>query len=138
HGIAAVPWVALLVGIGCWQIDSTQEEAALLVLPPRLVLWSITLRQSLPFIVAAAIWTVVSTTSEMTVTNIYLVNPSQWTYTERFYMRMASGDARQAAIAVLPGIVGLGLIIGAALAIVARLARRRVVALPAHPLLFSA
>src|SRR5439155_14489314 len=31
HGIAAVPWVALLVGIGCWQIDPTQEEAALLV-----------------------------------------------------------------------------------------------------------
>src|SRR5213083_2970470 len=53
HGIAAVPWVALLVGIGCWQIDPTQEEAALLVLPPRLVLWRITLRQALPFIFSA-------------------------------------------------------------------------------------
>ncbi|MBW8884465.1 MAG: ABC transporter permease subunit [Planctomycetia bacterium] len=71
-------------------------------------------------------------------TNIYLVNPGQWTYTERFYMRMASGDARQAAIAVLPGIIGLGLMIGAILAVVGRLARRRNVGLSTRPLLFPA
>src|SRR5205823_10948744 len=129
HGIAAVPWVALLVGIGCWQIDSTQEEAALLVLPPRLVLWSITLRQSLPFIVAAAIWTVVSTTSEMTVTNIYLVDPRQWTYTERFYMQLAGNDAGQAATAVLPGVGALALVIVGALWMIRRLLSRRVLAL---------
>ena len=56
HGIAAVPWVALIVGIGLTQVDPAQEEAALLVLPPRGVLWRITLPQALPFVVAAAIW----------------------------------------------------------------------------------
>src|SRR5262245_14453986 len=75
HGMAAVPWVTLLVGIGLLQVDPAQEEAALLVASPRGVLWRITLPRTLPFILAAAIWTVVSTTSEMTVTNIYLVNP---------------------------------------------------------------
>src|SRR2546423_9994903 len=29
HGIAAVPWVALIVGIGLLQVDPAQEEAAL-------------------------------------------------------------------------------------------------------------
>jgi len=74
----------------------------------------------------------------MTVTNIYLVNPSQWTYTERFYMRMASGDARQAAVAILPAVLGLGVLTCAALGIAAQLTRRRVIALIARPLLFSA
>src|SRR5207249_940163 len=37
-----------------------------------------------------------------------------------------------------PGIAGLGLIIGAALAVIVRLARRRVVALMARPVIFSA
>jgi iron(III) transport system permease protein len=138
HGMAAVPWVTLLVGIGLLQVDPAQEEAALLVAPPRGVLYRITLPQTLPFILAAAIWTIIGTTSEMTVTNIYLVNPGEWTYTERFYMRMASGDPHQAAIAVLPGVVGLGLTIGAVLAVVGRLARHRVVALSNNPLLFSA
>src|SRR3954465_10838266 len=100
HGIAAVPWVALVIGIGLLQVDPAQEEAALLVFPPAGVLWRITLRQSLPFVLAAGIWIVVSTTSEMTVTNIYLVDPRQWTFTERFYMRLAGSDAGDAAIAV--------------------------------------
>src|SRR5438067_7357590 len=39
HAMAAVPWVALLVGIGLLQVDPAQEEAALLVAPPRVVLW---------------------------------------------------------------------------------------------------
>src|SRR5205085_7625079 len=138
HGVAAIPWVTLLVGIGLLQVDPAQEEAALLIAPPRVVLWRITLPQALPFILAAAIWVVVSTTSEMTVTNIYLVNPREWTYTERFYMRMASGDARQAAVAVLPGVVGLGPIIGAVFVVVGRLTRHRAVALSTRLLIFSA
>src|SRR5262245_53566070 len=138
HGVAAVPWVTLFVGIGLLQIDLAQQEAALLVAPPHVVLWRVTLPQTLPFILAAAIWTVISTTSEMTVTNIYLVNPAEWTYTERFYMRMASGDPHQAAIAVLPGVVGLGLIIGAILAVVGRIALRRAMSISLRPLLFSA
>ncbi len=86
HGIAAIPWVALIVGIGFSQVDAAQEEAALLVASPRMVAWRITLPQALPFIAAAALWTIAGTIAEMTVTNIYLINPSEWTLTERFYM----------------------------------------------------
>jgi iron(III) transport system permease protein len=137
HGIAAVPWVALVVGIGLLQIDPAQEEAALLIFPPAGVLWHITLPQSMPFLVAAAIWTIVNTTSEMTVTNIYLVDPRQWTFTERFYMRLAGSDAGEAAIAVLPGVCALAVVIAAALWMVRRLAGRRVLATIPRPLTFS-
>jgi iron(III) transport system permease protein len=138
HGVAAIPWVTLFVGIGLLQVDPAQEEAALLVVPPRVVLGRITLPQTLPFIFAAAIWTAVSTTSEMTVTNIYLVNPGEWTYTERFYMRMATGDATQAAIAVLPGFAGLCLIIGAMLALAGQSIPRRGLSFSTRSLTFSA
>ncbi|HEY2761749.1 MAG TPA: hypothetical protein VGI75_13425, partial [Pirellulales bacterium] len=86
HGMAAIPWVALIVGIGLLQVDPAQEEAALLVASPQVVLWRITLPQAVPFVAAAALWTIVGTIAEMTVTNIYLINPAQWTLTERFYM----------------------------------------------------
>src|SRR5262245_7771530 len=59
HAVAAIPWATLIVAIGLMQVDSSQEEAALLVAPPPVVLWRITLRQSIGFVVAAAIWTIV-------------------------------------------------------------------------------
>ena len=113
HGLAAVPWVALIVGLGLRQVDPAQEEAALLVLPPRQVLWRITLPHTAPFVVAAAIWTVVSTTSEMTVTNIFLMNPGERTYTEQFYMTFSlTADASAATLNVLPGAAALVIVIG--------------------------
>jgi iron(III) transport system permease protein len=127
HGFPAVPWAALLVGAGLLQMDSTQEEAALLVVPPREVLWRITLPQARPFIAAAAIWAALSTTSEMTVTNIFLINPSDRTFTEQFYMAFAlSADAGEATLAVLPGMVGLALIIGLTLWMLAQYGKRRI------------
>jgi iron(III) transport system permease protein len=125
HAMAAAPWVTLLVAVGLLQVDRAQEEAALLVASPRVVLWWITLPQSIPFIAAAALWVVVSTTSEMTVTNIYLMNPSERTLTEQFYMAFAlSADAGDATLTVLPGIVALAVLIGATLWTVSRLSTR--------------
>src|SRR5437867_3139116 len=49
HGIAAIPWVALIVAIGLFQVDAAQEEAALLVARPSIVFARITLPQVLPF-----------------------------------------------------------------------------------------
>jgi len=130
HGLAAIPWVALIVGLGLRQIDPAQEEAALLVAPPRVVLWRVSLRQATPFIIAAAIWTVVSTTSEMTVTNIYLVNPRDRTYTEELYMQLAlSGEPVGAALVVLPGVAGLPLAVGTSLVMVMSLVPRAAISL---------
>ena len=105
HGLAAIPWVTLIVALGMMQLDRTQEEAALLVVPSRSVLWRITLPQSVPFLIAAAIWTVIGTISEMTVTNIYLINPDQWTFTERFYM---SWSLQHEPISKIDYLIGIG------------------------------
>jgi iron(III) transport system permease protein len=122
HAMAAIPWAAFIVAIGLVHVDPAPEEAALLVAPPRVVLWRITLRQSVGFLVAAAVWIVIGTTSEMTVTNIYLINPGEWTYTERFYMAWARAtDAAQATVAALPGVIGLAVMIGLSLWAVAQL-----------------
>ena len=130
HGLAAVPWVALIVGLGLAQIDRAQEEAALLVLPPAGVLARVTLPQCLPFFVAAAIWTAIGTTSEMTVTNIFLMNATrekfERTYTEQFYSKFSlTGDAGQATLAVLPGVLSLIVLVLASLWIAAAFSRRR-------------
>lgn len=116
HGVAAIPWVTSIVGLGLSQVDPAQEEAALLVLPPRGVLRRVTLPQIIPFIAAAAIWTIVGTAAEMTVTNIYLIDPRQQTYTERFYMSLAlSGDGTRATSEILPGVIGLAALLAMAL-----------------------
>lgn len=143
HGVAAIPWVALIVGLGLVQIDPAQEEAALLVLPPWQVLARITLRQSGAFVVAAAIWTVVSTTSDMTVTNIFLMNATrerfERTYTEQFYsMFSRTADAGEATLAVLPGVLGLIVIVLVSLWMAGQLGRRRMRALGGRRVTFSA
>jgi ABC-type Fe3+ transport system permease subunit len=138
HGLAAVPWATLLVAIGLCQVDPAQEEAALLSAPPIAALWRITLPQSLPVVVVAAIWTVVGTTSEMTVTNIYLIKPGDQTLTEAFYMKWAqSGDAAGATVTALPGLVGLALLIFATLWMVLRLTARRVLRFSSRQVVFS-
>lgn len=125
HAMAAVPWVTLIVGIGLRQIDPAQEEAALLVMPPAGVLARVTLPQTLPFIVAAAIFTVVGTTSEMTVTNIFLINTSEQTFTEQFYMIFSlQADAGEAALGVLPGVAALGIAITLGLYVVLQAVRQ--------------
>ncbi|HEX5102461.1 MAG TPA: ABC transporter permease subunit [Pirellulaceae bacterium] len=125
HAMAAVPWVALVVGLGLSQVDPAQEEAALLILSPIEVLFRVTLRQAVPFILAAAVLTVVATTSEMTVTNIFLINPMEQTFTEQFYMTFAlQADAGEAARSVWPAVAGLGVLITLSLWMAIHAARR--------------
>jgi len=120
HVVAAIPWVALIVGIGLSQVDPAQEEAALLVAHPRVVFWRITLPQTLPFIAAAALWTIVGTIAEMTVTNIYLINPSEWTLTERFYMSWSLNLSPISRIDLILALVGLSLTAAAGLWVIGR------------------
>lgn len=121
HGMAAVPWVALIVGAGLRLVEPELEEAALLDAGPFVVLLRVSLPQAAPFVLAAAMWVAVGTTSEMTVTNIYLVS----TYTEELYLSLSlSPDASEATLQVLPGIALLLLLVCMGLAILARLMPR--------------
>jgi len=127
HGVAAVPWVALIVGLGLRQVDARQEEAALLEAGSLAALLRITLPQCRPFVVGAALWVVVSTANEMSVTNIYLVAPEDFTYTEQFYMNFSlAADATRATLSALPAFGGLALLIAATFWLLSRLTSRRV------------
>ncbi|MCI0360927.1 MAG: hypothetical protein L0211_20810, partial [Planctomycetaceae bacterium] len=127
HGVAAIPWVALIVGVGLASVDGRQEEAAILEASPLAVLLGITLPQVRGFIVAAGLWVAVATAGEMTVTNIYLIDPAEMTYTEQFYMNYSTAvDAKVAVLAVLPGLTALVVLIAAALWILALITSERV------------
>jgi iron(III) transport system permease protein len=126
HGIAAIPWATLIVGLGLATVDARQEEAALLDSAPLGVLLRITMPQVWAFLVAGGLWIAVATASDMTVTNIYLIDPAEMTYTEQFYMNYSTAaDAKQAALAVLPGLVSLVVLILATLWMLAVVASER-------------
>ncbi len=128
HGIAAIAWVTLIVGLGLATVDARQEEAALLETTPLGVLLGITLPQVRTFLMAAALWLAVATASDMTVTNIYLIDPAEMTYTEQFYMNYSlAPDAERAVLAVLPGLVALVALILATLWIMAAVTGQRTI-----------
>jgi iron(III) transport system permease protein len=127
HGIAAIPWVTLIVGLGLLAADGRQEEAALLESSPLVVLLRITLPQVRGFLIAAGLWVAVATANDMTVTNIYLIDPAEMTYTERFYMNYSTAvDAKGAVLAVLPGLAALVVLILATLWILAIVTSERI------------
>jgi iron(III) transport system permease protein len=139
HGVAAIPWVALIVGLGLVTVDARQEEAALLEASPLTVLLRITLPQCRTFLIAAGLWVAVATANDMTVTNIYLIDPREMTYTEQFYMNYSTAsDAQQAVLAVLPGLAALSVLILATLWLLALLTSHRMLSRRVERVVFSA
>jgi iron(III) transport system permease protein len=119
HAMAATPWAALIISLGLLQVDPQLEEAALLEVSPLTVFLHVSLVRSWPFVFAAAAWTAICTTTEMTVTNIYLVN----TYTEQIYNGFAlNSDPLQVGWRLWPGIVLLGVLAAVVLIILQQLA----------------
>ncbi|NUQ65507.1 MAG: ABC transporter permease subunit, partial [Pirellulales bacterium] len=121
HALAGLPWVALITGAGFRLVEPELEEQAVLDGSPRQVFLHVTARCALPAIGAAAVWILVATAGEMTVTDLFVVR----TYAEEVYTRLAMGeDPQEALVGVLPGVVlSIGLVI-AAVAAIARLAPR--------------
>lgn len=112
HGLAAVPWVALIVAIGLRQIPPEWEEEALLNSAAGLVLARVTLLAALPAVAAAALWVAVSAAGEIAVTDMWQLR----TYAEEIYVGFALGDdPQQAPLQVLPGMLLICLFVAAAL-----------------------
>lgn len=82
HGLAAVPWVMLIVGLGLRLLEPDVEDAALLEGSWASVFWQIIFPRLFPFLVVAALWIVVATGTEMTVTDLYQVR----TFAEEIYI----------------------------------------------------
>lgn len=99
HGLAAIPWVMLIVGQGLRQVNPDLEEVALLDASPGWVLATVTLRQALPSVLAAAIVVGVLTAGEMSVTDVYRVR----TYAEELYTNAAlTTDAVEMTVGIWP------------------------------------
>lgn len=102
HGVAAIPAVTLIVGIGLRAVERAAEESALLDASPLRVLLWVTLPRAAPACLVAALWGAVTTAGEMTVTDLFQVR----TYAEELYTGFALGDdLGQATLGALPGIL---------------------------------
>lgn len=85
HAMAAVPWVALIVGVGLAGVERQFEEAALLEYPAWFVVWRVTLGRSVAAIVGAGLWVMASAAGQMVVTDQFQVR----TYAEVVYQELA-------------------------------------------------
>jgi len=100
HALGAVPWSALIVGVGLANVEPQLEEAALLEHPAWVVAWRVTLRRSLGALAAAALWVMVAAASQMVVTDQFQVR----TYAEVVYQDLAI-EPGVLPPGILPGVV---------------------------------
>ena len=134
HAAAAVPWVALIVGIGLRTIRPELEEAALLDASPLEVLWHVTLPHVAPLLLATVLWVSITVAGEIAVTDMFQVR----TYAEELYTEIAlGGTLDEAPLRILPGIVVTGWMALAATLLVLRLAPRERQAPSRPPLSFQ-
>jgi iron(III) transport system permease protein len=114
HGLVAVPWVMLIVGLGLRSVEPELEDDALLERPPAWVLWHVTLRRSLPAVMAAALWVVAQASSEVTITDLAQVR----TFAEEVYTQLVAPESDEpVGRAVAVALVGVAAMVGAVLAL---------------------
>ena len=82
HAMAAIPWVAVIVGIAALSVDPTLEENALLDANALRVFTVVTLPRILPAVGVAALWILITTMGEMTVSDIFRIR----TYVEEVFL----------------------------------------------------
>ncbi|MBI2806424.1 MAG: iron ABC transporter permease [Planctomycetes bacterium] len=73
HALAAIPWVAFLVGIGLAWIEPEAEDEAALIVSPWRVLFLITLPRARASVLAAALLVILQTAGEASIAELTLV-----------------------------------------------------------------
>lgn len=129
HAMAAIPWTVLIIAAGLRRVMREGEEAALLDASPAAVFWSVTLPASWDSVGLAALWMVIVTLGEITVTDMYQVS----TYARELYIGFALGEfllgageaqaAENATFGVWPGVAHTAWLAAAAAAFLGGLAR---------------
>jgi iron(III) transport system permease protein len=121
HAVLALPWVALITGLGFLTVEPELEEEALLLAPPWRVFRRVTLPRCRGMAAAAAFWVLLMTWQEIAVTDLFRVR----TFAEEVYLQFSSGrDELARAVAVaLPVTL---LVMAGALACLAAYRRRAV------------
>jgi iron(III) transport system permease protein len=87
HALAAVPWVALIVGAGLRAVEAELEEDAVTCTTPARVLYHVTLPRASAAIILAALWVAIVTSVEISVTDFFQVR----TFAEEVYTQSALG-----------------------------------------------
>ncbi|QEG37335.1 ABC transporter permease [Bythopirellula goksoeyrii] len=88
HGLAGVPWVALLVAAALLTIPREAEEDALLDAPPWKVLLAVSVPRAKAGILTGALWVAVVCLGEITVTDLFQVR----TFAEEVYTSASVGS----------------------------------------------
>jgi iron(III) transport system permease protein len=104
HGLAAVPWVALIVGAGLCTVETELEEDASLCMSPARVIWHVTLRRAAPAIFMSAIWIAIVASVEISVTDFFQVR----TFAEEVYTQAALGSFAFGGDAPVTALGGVG------------------------------
>ncbi len=113
HGVWGIPWVTLIVSVALQLSEPELEEAALLDASPWRVFWRVTLRRSLPGVMVAAVWIMLMTASEMTVTDLYQIR----TLAEELYTGMALWADEQSTFGMPAALLFTLMLTGLAMAI---------------------
>ncbi len=87
HGLNAIPWVVLIVGVGLRLVEPELEEQALLEAGSCNVFLRVTLPACYGAMGVAALWVTVTTSTEMAVTDLFAVR----TFAEEIYTQTANG-----------------------------------------------
>ncbi len=133
HAIAAIPWVAFIVGVASRQVEPQLEEVALLDASGWQVFRRVTLRRIWPAIGLAAIWVALLAATDMTVTDLYQVR----TYAEEVYTDFAgAADPSAPDLGPWAGAAVVTTLAAAAILLCAGSARQSVRLLPKQPLKF--
>jgi iron(III) transport system permease protein len=114
HGMAAIPWVVLLVSAALAGVEPELEEDALLDGSAWQVFRHVTLPRMTTGVAVAAGWVLLSASVEMTVTDLFRMR----TYAEEIYTGFALGDSlTDAWRAAAPGILAQAALILVAMAV---------------------
>jgi iron(III) transport system permease protein len=87
HGLASVPWVVLIVGVGLRAVEAELEEDAATCASPAKVLWYVSTHRAAPSIGVAAVWIATVVMTEISVTDFFQVR----SFAEEVYTQAALG-----------------------------------------------
>ncbi len=88
HSLWSLPWVTLFVAVALWWSEPEWEESAMLETSRWQVFTHITLRRAVPGIIVAMVWVLLTTATEIVVTDLYQVR----TLAEELYVGFALAD----------------------------------------------
>ncbi len=110
HGLYAIPWVAILAGNTLRCIEPELEEDALMIMPARKVIWSVSLTLCRSTFILAGLLVAIFTANNISVTDLFLVR----TYAEEVYLSFNLGEDHPLAVGVLSALpsvfIGCGII----------------------------